>query len=331
MTKQVFLIGTEHQMYQVECAIKHFELDIKNSVIIIEKTHQNHDFIFKIKKETAFETIITFDTWTFKDLIFSKSKSKQFIALCKKFVNQEIVFFASHYSTDTTLLFNTIVKPVQMYLMDEGNASFLVKAKRKNNNSVENFKYLVKSFFYKKLIQLPKSLIYFTQFDFELPKKDKAIVYKTPKNQNPLQHFVSAELSFIGSSIVDLGMISQEKYLLFLQKIIQQHQPEIEIFKYYPHRKEAQKKLDLISNLGFEIVTIDLPFEAFFSQQVSASAILCSFYTTGVVFNIERTNQVLPKLKIYKFQSNLLKIHKKIYDDIYMTFKKNKNIIFETI
>ncbi len=331
MTKNVFLIGAEHQMAQVNFAKSHFDLDPKTIVVFIEKTYENENFISKLKNTVVPETIIFFESWTFKDLIYQNSKSRKFISICQKYVNQEVVFFASHYDTDSTLLFNSIVKPKKMYLMDEGNASFLVKAKRKKNSLIDKIKFIVKSVFYKKVIQLPKKLVYFTQFKFDLPKNDTAIIYKKPIIQNPLQDLIQKELGFIGSTISENEMISEQQYLLFLQNIKNQHLPLIDVYKYYPHRKENPKKLELISGLGFEIVKIDEPFEDWFSKQTNVSEVLCSFYTTGVIYNIEISNQVLPKLIIYKFESNLLKLHKKIYDDIYTTFIKNKSIIFETL
>lgn len=331
MTKNVFLIGTEHQMSQVEYAIKHFQLDTMSIIIIIDNSDQNQSFISKINKNTSFINVLTFDNWTFKDLIFNKSKSKQYTSMCQNFVKHEVVFFASHYSTDATLLFKSIVKPVQMYLMDEGNASFLVKTKRIENKWNDKIKFLIKSFLYKKWIQLPKKLVYFTRFNFDLPQKDSAVIYSVTQIQNPLKQLITNELSFIGSSIVELKMISEINYLLFLQIIIAKHSHLIKIFKYYPHRKECPKKLELISRMGFEIVQIGEPFESWFSKQTNVSEVLCSFYTTGVIYNIEGANHNVPKLIIYKFDSNLLKIHKKIYEDIYTTFKKNKKIIFETL
>lgn len=331
MTKYIFLIGSEHQMSQVEYAKTHFNIDTKNMIIIIEKTHKNDGFITKLQKDALHWNLIIFESWVFKDLVTNRQIFKKFILICEIFKNQEIIFFASHYSTDSTLLFKSIVRPSQMYLMDEGNASFLVKAKRIKNSWKDKMKFLLKSVLYKKSIQLPKNLVYFTRFEFELPKKDQAVVYKTPQVQNPLKQLITNELSFIGSSIVELKMISEKDYLFFLQTIKAKHFPEIKIFKYYPHRKECPKKLELISRMGFEIVQIGEPFESWFSKKINVSEVLCSFYTTGVIYNIEGANHNVPKLIIYKFDSNLLKIHKKIYEDIYTTFKKNKKIIFETL
>lgn len=322
----IFLIGAEHQLFQVDIAISHFKIEKKSIILIIEKVSNNHKFIGKVCNSDVYGEVIIFESWTFKDLFKNPRKHQFFINLCLRFANQKIFFLASHYDSDSTLLFNSIVKPSKYFLMDEGTASFSVQIQRNSFEFKSKLKVFVKSLFYKKEISLPKELMYFTKFELNLPKNDKKVVYKVEKNNNPLTLLNQEELIFIGSSIVELKMIEEAAYINCLAKVVVENKKKISKFYYYPHRKECVEKLNKIIKLGFEIKYLDEPFEPFFSKQIEISSIICSFYTTSVIYNIAESNIKLPKLIIFKFDSNLLKTHRLVYENIYKTIKTNKLI-----
>ncbi|GEM_PF-1774336 len=329
--KNIFLIGAEHQLFQVDIAISHFRIDKESVILIIEKVSNNHNFIDKVINTNDYGEVIIFESWTFKDLFINPSKHQLFINLCKRFVNKKIFFFASHYDSDSTLLFNSIVKPSKYFLMDEGTASFSVQIQRNSFDFITKNKNFVKSLFYKRGIKLPKELMYFTKFELDLPKNDQKIVYKVEKDKNPLTLLNQGELIFIGSSIVEVEMIEEIAYINLLAKVVYENKEEISKFYYYPHRKECNQKLDKIIKLGFEIKFLDEPFEPFFNKQIEISSIICSFYTTSVVYNIAESNIILPKLIIYKFDNSLLKTDRLIYENIYKVINTNKLINFSDI
>lgn len=326
--KYVFLIGAEHQLFQVNIATSHFKIEKKSLILIIEKITNNHNFIDKVINSGVYGEVIIFESWIFKDLFRNPYKHQFYINLCLRFANQKIFFFASHYDSDSTLLFNAIVKPYQFFLMDEGTASFSVQVQRNSYEFMSKLKIFVKSLIYKKEIYLPKELMYFTKFELDLPKKDQKVVYKVEKNNNPLTFLNQEELIFIGSAIVEVKMIDEKAYINLLAKVFLENKENIKRFYYYPHRKESVEKLDKIIRIGFEIRYLDEPFEPFFSKQVEISSIICSFYTTNVIYNIASSNNKLPKLIIYIFPLKKLKKQKLVYKNILEYLKNNLNLNF---
>ncbi len=103
MTFHVFLIGTEHQYFQVEEAIRHFNLNINICILIFEDTKKEYTFISKINENKKFNKIFIFNTWAFKDVILNNRNSRYFIEICNKIKSMpvDIHFYASDY--DKTL------------------------------------------------------------------------------------------------------------------------------------------------------------------------------------------------------------------------------------
>lgn len=327
----IFLIGAEHQLFQVNIAITHFKIEKKNIILIIEKVSNNHKFIDKVYNSNLYGKVLIFESWTFKDLFRNPYKHHFFINLCSSFIDKEIIFFASHYDSDSTLLFNSIVKPFKYFLMDEGTASFSVQIQRNSSQFRTKLKGLIKSIFYKNQISLPKELLYFTKFDLDLPMNDHKVIYEEEKNDNPLMLLNKDELIFIGSSIVELKMIEEMDYISCLVKVITDNEKNTHKFYYYPHRKECVNKLNKIEKLGFAIRYLEEPFETFFNKQIKIASIICSFHTTSVIYNIACLNYKLPRLVIYRFDNYLLKTDRMVYESIYNVIKANKLINFVDI
>ena len=321
----IFLVCAEHHLFQVRYAIDHFKLDKKDVVLIIEDTDLNHSIVNKIANSSEFENFIVFESWVFKDLILNRKRVNAFIEICQK-VNisyPHIHFFASHYDTDSTLLFLSLVKPSKFYLLDEGSASFSVNDKR-NKNVHDSIPYLIKSLLYKVKIGIPKSLIYFTKYDFHQLKNDTIEKYSLKKKNNPLKVLIPSETVFLGSSVSDIGFMNEDVYLGFLKKIHAGHSEKT--LYYYPHRKENKTKLLNIQKIGFTIVKLDCPFEDMFEEAERFAGKICSFHCSTVLDNISGLNQNLPQLIIYKFDANYLLQDAQIYETIFKYMKENKDL-----
>jgi hypothetical protein len=326
--KYVFLIGAEHQLFQVDIAISYFRIDTKDLILIVEKFPNNQTFIDKVNQLLIYGKVIVFENWTFIDLIKERRKHISFMDICFALSKFDVVFLASHYDSDSTLLFNSIVKPSLFYLMDEGTSSFSVQAQRNSFELITRFKIFIKSMLYKKRIVLPNELVYFTKFDFTLPMRDRKLLYNVLQNNNPLTILSQKELIFIGTAIVEAALIEESIYISCLAKVVFENKMRISKFYYYPHRNECIKKIDKITKIGFEIRYLDEPFELFFSKQMKIASIIASFYTTSVIFNIATSNYNLPILIIYKFDDSLLRKNRLVYENVYEAMKINKSIQF---
>lgn len=325
--KFVFLIGTEHQLFQVQKAIAHFKLDITRVILVILAV-DNDNFAQKMQDDKQYGQVLIFQNWVFKDLFLNRSKCKSFITFCEalKSDNKVDIFFTSHYDSDPDLLFLSIVNPPLYYLMDEGTASFSVVNCRSKPVYKKRIEIFIKSLLYRKYFSLPQKITYFTQYNLNKNNNDVLVKYQVDKMANPLTNFLEGESIFIGTSIVELNMIKEIDYFILLQKVYE----NIKNTKcyYYPHRKESIDKLRLVEQMGFIIKKIDEPFESMFVKQQEFPALCCSFFTTGVLYNIAKSNETIPELKIYKFDVTLLIIHRKVYKQIYTEMLTNDRLKF---
>ncbi len=326
--KYVFLIGNAHQLVQVDIAIDHFKMKPSNITLLIQDNSKNTVLLKKLKGVKKYGEVISFSNWVLSDLLIFSKKSSNFMDLCIsiKEKSNKLIFFASHYSDDSTLLLIKIVNPNKFYLMDEGTASFGVQAKRSTMQLLLKIKIFVKSILYRRILKLPRKLTYFTKFDFKINQNDNKEFYIVSKIDNQF-NIDDNQFGFLGSSIVELNILTQKRYLKYLQIIVGQNKGKRLL--YFCHRKESALKLNEISNLGFEIVRLDVPFEEFFNNQKTIPGILGSYFTTTVLINISQQFTRYPTLNIYVFPLATLNKERVIYGNIieYIKFDVDCNFI----
>jgi len=328
--KHVFIVATEHHLFQVQAAIQHFSLNKDSIILVVMKLP--HDSINEtcVKRYAEFSKIYFFDSWVFADIALGRRKHNKFIDFClnlRKYHDQ-ITLYHSQYSSDPDLLFLSILQPKKSFLMDEGAASFGVVRKRMPN-SKKYLKLYLKSILYKVNISIPTSITYFTKYDLRCGSNDSIEKYDIKQIDNPLKSFDYSKAIFIGSSIVEVGLMKEKKYTELLIRVRKNHADKK--WLYYAHRKENSIKLKKIESLGFEIVRLNIPFETMFSSLVESPALFCSFFTTGVLNNISEQYANIPELTIYKFDTALLRYVKEVYDDIFFSMEKNKRLKFKLI
>ncbi len=120
--------------------------------------------------------------------------------------------------------------------------------------------------------------------------------------------------------------MEENTYLLLLERVYNENISAQQY--YYPHRKEEVEKLKRIEAIGYKIVRLNEPFENYFKTQTKCASIISTFYCSGVLDNISISNKNLPELRIYKFNSNLIKRERYIYDAIHQHMLQNKELIF---
>jgi hypothetical protein len=327
--KYIFIIGTEHHLFQVDIAIKHFNISIDDIILVILEM-KNNTFTHKVSI-LKYGKLVTFKNWTYKDILLNRTAISSFIDFCRYLKAQptSYILFTSHYDSDPDLLLLSIVNPEKHFLMDEGTASFSVLHKREINEN-NYFIYLIKSIFYRNFIHLPKAITYFTQYNIKPKLGDFSEKYEIQMARNPLKRIINNEAIFIGTSIVEVNLMKIGKYLSYMKKIIQ-NIDKSKVY-YYPHRKESQQKLASIEALGYIIVQQTEPFEKSFAKFDECPELLCSFFTTGVLDNISKANEIIPELRIYKFDTKLLlNVDYEIYQNIYLDMCFNKRIKFKEI
>lgn len=324
MDQYVFLIAASHQLFQVDEAIKKFKIRPSDLTLLIEDMG-DEELIKQATSNSEFGEVLAFNNWVVKDVLTNPNKHKAYTNYCNsiKVKAKQISFFASHYDSDNTLLFLSIVKPREFYLMDEGTASFTVSEMRSKKDS-RVFQFFIKSALYLQKISLPKQITYFTKYNFKKLAIDKTEFYKQDLIANPLEDLMIDECIFLGTSISEVKLITEDNYLMLMQKVSLLNAGK-KIY-YYPHRKESAEKLEKIKSLGFIMVKQDQPFELAFRNFTKCPATICSFFCTTVLDNISTTNTLLPELVIYTFDINLLLFDQNVYQNIANHLKTNVHL-----
>jgi len=327
--KNIFMIGTKHQYHQVEMAISHFNLDKKDIYLLVEDLGFEKTFHDDLRNK-SFGEVIIFKSWIFKDLIYNPEISNNFITICKEIALRfkSLNLYTSHYDSDFNLLANSILKPKKIFLMDEGNASFeTVLARRKNRD--KKFTLFIKSFLYKIPIFLPSKITYFTKYNLKTNFPDNIKLYRDTMIDNSFVPLNKDVVVFLGSSVVEVGMIKKSSYFDILKRISSDYKNKK--IHYYPHRKESLNKLKDLENLGFKIIKNEQPFEILFLSFNNMPHIITSIYTSCVLDNISKRYKNIPELILYKFDDIVLLKQRDVYRDIYNHSKKNKSLTIKEI
>ena len=313
--KYVFILGSEHQTFQLDYAIKHFCIFSKDIIILIQKLNINYSLEEKVKMKYPYVEIISYLNWTFIDIFKHPTLHRSFINICHEIKHKynELIFLPCHYSDDATLLFLSIVKPNKFYLLDEGTASFSVIHLRRHFNALLKIKLCFKSYLYCYQLKEPIIVTYFTKFKLKTNLIDRVENFNIPKIDNSIVLNYN-QIGFLGSSVVELNLMKENVYIYYLNEIILRN-PNSTFF-YFKHRKESFSKLKKVEELGFEIINYDGAFESYFASQEKLPHRLASFFTTSVLINVLDNFRNVPNLDIYSFPIAKLNKEKNVHIDI---------------
>lgn len=324
----VFIIAAEHHYIQVEQAITYYELNKENTLFWFISTNDSL-WINRVIKEKEISNYEISKSWLFSDLKNKDPKIDNYINILKKIRKEQtnVKLFFNQYSSDYTLLALNYLDPSEIIFMDEGTASFSVCNIRKKIFNPDVFKLLVKSFYYKRFINFPSKITFFTQYNLVLHPKDSLVKYNFIKENNKL-NFIDNVFALLGSSMVEVDLLDEEYYLELL-KTIKKNYLNAKLL-YFSHRKESTRKLEKIKDLGFEIINNEIPFEFYFEKMKDCPAIIGSFFSP-TLSNLESKFSMIPKFIIFEFEFDKLKFNKTIVEEIYNSYRDNKNLIIKNI
>jgi hypothetical protein len=314
--KYLFLIGTQHHLVQLNAALVHFNILPENAILVFI-TNSNEDISDKLIEYNHLSCVKVFKNWVFKDLLTNRSKHRTFIRFIKNLSPKEKQFTVfSTISFEATLLVKTLINVNKLYLMDDGLGHFTTYYLFK---SPKRFIYILQLFFksvlYGRYLTFSTDFIYFTEHEFIVKHAEQALKYKIEKQDNTLERFISNEVIFLGTCLVDVKLMTFDNYMQLLIKVKDIFHLK-KIF-YLPHRNESPSLLKEIAALGFIIQKIDEPFETYFSKLKVCPSIISSFYTTAVIQNLATRFKILPTLKAVKFDKRLFLKPQKEYEAIY--------------
>ena len=113
---------------------------------------------------------------------------------------------------------------------------------------------------------------------------DKQIVKQNHVSVRCFEHI------FIGTKLVEIGKLSIKDYIAILQKL-----RKVKNVKHYlKHRDESIEKMHIIESLGFEIISINVPFElSILSNQLNVERVY------GVLTTVLLTSQIALDIPAY--------------------------------
>lgn len=222
---------------------------------------------------------------------------------------------------------------------DDGTPSIKILNSRKQGKEYFEYHFRSLRIFAKTLVSLRsifffnkciRPIEFFTIFDLEAYNNDIIIknnFNKLKKLNSKNSLFIEKTVHFIGTHIVEKGIVKKDRYLEFLQRIKQYYeQRELKIL-YIQHRGESSKNLKDINDI-IEVVNFNVPLEFYYTQNKKPEVIAGLF--SSALFTLSQIHENIIKFdSFYLNEDDLrdIKSEPKSYIlSIYEAIKKNSNI-----
>ncbi len=200
------------------------------------------------------------------------------------------------------------LNPDCIYCLDEGPKTLWTSKVRANIVSSEvRFRSILQyckrglmRFLYDYDVRPLKNVIFFSCYNFELAKDEEILIndYGYMRSLSAANAQDTGSVYFIGSSLSEVGIMEENLYLDYLEKI-KRFFNEKEM-KYISHRADSLEKLDRIRNeIGLEVISFDIPFELQVSVKGPVPFAIASFYS-AVLINCHEMFQY--KIKTFSFR-----------------------------
>jgi hypothetical protein len=181
--------------------------------------------------------------------------------------------------------------PNVIYCLDEGARTICTALERSGNDSnsgSQKFGQYVKrnimELLYGYKVSPISSIHYFTCYNVPLRKNDAILVNTYELLRKKIRDIPKDgnTLLFIGSSLSEVGVVSEEYYLYCLKEISRYYYGKK--ICYVAHRGDCEEKLRKIEkDLGMTVVKYNIPFELVISQGESIPYGVVSFYSSVLV------------------------------------------------
>lgn len=183
------------------------------------------------------------------------------------------------------------LNPEHVYCLDEGPRSLCTTDRRKISYGhgklmqfAQNAKRLVMRLIFGYQVLPQKKTTFFSCYDLNHQSTESLI-----RNSYEYLRSKAVQLSreddlvyFIGSSLSEVGVVSESFYLESLEKVKSEY-PDHRIV-YIAHRADCQKKLKIIEQeLGIPVINFDIPFELQLAIVGPVPSTIISFYSSVLI------------------------------------------------
>jgi hypothetical protein len=183
------------------------------------------------------------------------------------------------------------LKPAEIYCLDEGPKSLWTNKLRKKarlefdiHKVLHGLKRTIMTAFFCYRVEPVTKVTYFSCYDIPVENGEKLIrhsfeylqesAFRLPRDQNLIY--------FIGSSLSEVGVVSEDFYVKSLKVIVDSFAPKKVI--YIAHRGDSSDKLMRIrSDVGIEVKTYNIPFELQLAMFGPIPDQIASFYSSVLI------------------------------------------------
>lgn len=188
-------------------------------------------------------------------------------------------------------IFTHVLNPHLEILLDDGAVTLTIQNKyfknginfesylrKKSDNFIKVYNFYKYVFKIKNRDNRPPDL--YTLFDLEKSLFRGQRNYR--KKSSKLKKEFDDTSIFFGSHYSESSIISEENEIKLLVKVFDVFKENDKQFLYIPHREESKKKIKLIRDIGYEVLTINKPAEVYFYLLEKSPHVIVGFYTTAL-------------------------------------------------
>ena len=196
-------------------------------------------------------------------------------------LRHSIVFaFADFYNTHfhlSRLLFD----PDTTYLLDDGFSSFkAISSEIKDKKYIPSNSWISKNTILSNLLSHRRFQVYSIYAKYFPASSNLECCEILPSSNEPNIVLEPNTCIFIGTKLAERGAISLETEILIMKKVLEHYQQSSLNCIYYAKRTSSPYKLDMLRQLGFKVLLLDIPFEIYLQKLISQPVIISGFGST---------------------------------------------------
>ncbi len=326
MTSNLYIVESPLQLLNAIEAKEEFTA--KKNILIVKFSNErrNNYQIEKLLKESFWDRIykIPYIYTTKTQIIYFCFLTRLLVWQKQKF---QKIFIGEFRSDEMWMLLNN-VQHIETFLLDDGSVTIEVQKnylkeieKYNSEKSRSKRKYILYNFFF---LKAPKRKVIdlFTMFDLKPHPGQKVIQNNfkalASKIINIDDHANSNTVFFIGSNIVERGIVNDKYFFECIEYIVNFYKANEKNIIYLPHRRENEKKLLTMKNqFGIEVLYPSDLIELYFLNKKIWPKHIASFYSTAL-YSLK---------KIYKcrevdvFKLDFTQLNKEFQSSIDSTYK----------
>jgi hypothetical protein len=313
--KNLFILSTPPHYYNLLQYIEQFEVNTKDSELLFLSSFFTpdkimDDFINKYIDKSEWKSVRRISLWQtkFKKIYSPSNLFKIFLLLFNIFLfysfrkyNHLVV---NQVDQSYCKFFYIFVSFNKLIALDEGNDVFRISHNRIHNTKSNLF--------------MPKKIIFFSSYKIDVKEPDILIECKNLYSKKIIKYrkINKNEIFFIGSPYLDDGLIEEDIYYKYIDKIRKDF--ENTNIKYFPHRRENEKNLSILkNNYNFLIQRIDIPIELYFLKINISPEVIIGF-SSNALFSLKKLSNdntlvrsyYITAKNLHSFSDELIQIKK---------------------